>query len=68
MSPSTVRLSEALRAGVRVPAILLNIYKSGSMETKKDECMEIRVSVFHCFRVDCRPRGASAIRLEQEKD
>ena len=37
MSPSAVCLSEALRAGVRVPAILLNIYKWGSKETEKDE-------------------------------
>jgi len=38
------------------------------METEKDECMEIRVSVFRCLRVDYRLRGASVIRLEQEKD
>jgi len=37
------------------------------METEKDKFPEIRVSVFRCFRVDCRLRGASVIRLEQEK-
>ena len=36
MSPTAGRLSAALRAGVRVPAILLNIYKRGSGETVKD--------------------------------
>ena len=63
MSPSAGRLPEGLQSGVQGPALRLHRYKYGSMETEKNVFMEISVSVFRCFRVYCRPFGASPTPL-----